>query len=181
MALPADTVQGHLGAGHPAHGGDAGDDLSRAITTTFFGVFQRMRQHSARRAADYDLSITHVRALYELREPLVRERRGGSTSTRRTSPLWSTGSRTSTWWSAPATPATGVKRLVLTSRGAELSGEIMARCSPRAPSSRCWIRGSSGACSTCSRGHRVTGALSAHDARHGPELGAGVGLEPTRP
>ena len=29
-----------------------------------------MRQHSARRAADYDLSVAQVRALYELRDPL---------------------------------------------------------------------------------------------------------------
>ena len=45
-------------------------DLPRQLTALFYGVVQRMKQHSAKRAADYDLSIAQVRALYELREPV---------------------------------------------------------------------------------------------------------------
>jgi DNA-binding MarR family transcriptional regulator len=45
-------------------------DLTRALTATLFGVVQRMKQHSARRSAEYDLSVAQVRALYALREPL---------------------------------------------------------------------------------------------------------------
>jgi DNA-binding MarR family transcriptional regulator len=45
-------------------------DLTRALTSTLFGVLQRMKQHSARRSAEYDLSVAQVRALYFLREPL---------------------------------------------------------------------------------------------------------------
>jgi DNA-binding MarR family transcriptional regulator len=47
-----------------------GDDLARALTATFFGVVQRMKQHSARKAAEWDMSVAQVRALYALREPL---------------------------------------------------------------------------------------------------------------
>ncbi len=47
-----------------------GDDLARALTATFFGVMQRMKQHSARKAAEWDMSVAQVRALYALREPL---------------------------------------------------------------------------------------------------------------
>ena len=56
MAMPADVA--------------SDQDLTRALTATFFGVMQRMRQHSARKAADYDMSVAQVRALYALREPL---------------------------------------------------------------------------------------------------------------
>lgn len=48
----------------------ADGDLTRALTATLFGVLQRMKQHSARRSAEYDLSVPQVRALYFLREPL---------------------------------------------------------------------------------------------------------------
>ena len=45
-------------------------DLARALTATFFGVLQRMKQDTARRAAEWDVSVAQVRALYALREPL---------------------------------------------------------------------------------------------------------------
>jgi DNA-binding MarR family transcriptional regulator len=47
-----------------------GDDLVRALTATFYGLVQRMKQDSARRAAEWDMSVAQVRALYALREPL---------------------------------------------------------------------------------------------------------------
>jgi DNA-binding MarR family transcriptional regulator len=47
-----------------------GDDLGRALTATFYGLVQRMRQDSARRAAEWNMSVAQVRALYALREPL---------------------------------------------------------------------------------------------------------------
>jgi DNA-binding MarR family transcriptional regulator len=46
------------------------EDLARALTATIFGVVQRMKQDSARKAADWDVSVPQVRALYALREPL---------------------------------------------------------------------------------------------------------------
>jgi DNA-binding MarR family transcriptional regulator len=49
---------------------EAKEDLARALTATFFGVVQRMKQDTARRAAEWDMSIAQVRALYALREPL---------------------------------------------------------------------------------------------------------------
>jgi MarR family transcriptional regulator, organic hydroperoxide resistance regulator len=49
---------------------EAGEDLARALTATIFGVMQRMKQESARKAADWDVSVAQVRALYALREPL---------------------------------------------------------------------------------------------------------------
>lgn len=49
---------------------EAKEDLARALTVTFFGVVQRMKQDTARRAAEWDMSIAQVRALYALREPL---------------------------------------------------------------------------------------------------------------
>ena len=49
---------------------EAQEDLARALTVTFFGVVQRMKQDTARRAAEWDMSIAQVRALYALREPL---------------------------------------------------------------------------------------------------------------
>src|SRR5262245_781859 len=55
MALPAE---------------DSGADLGRALTATFYGLVQRMKQDSTRRAAEFDMSVAQVRALYELREPL---------------------------------------------------------------------------------------------------------------
>jgi MarR family transcriptional regulator, organic hydroperoxide resistance regulator len=126
MAVPADTAQEHL-VGGAAGRGTNGDDLSRAITTTFFGVFQRMRQHSTRRAADYDLSVTHVRALYELREPLsmreLAERLYLDPSN-----LTALVDRLEDLDLVERTSDAGdrrVKRLVLTARGAELSGEII--------------------------------------------------------
>ena len=48
----------------------ADDDLARALTATLYGVVQRIKQHSARRAAEFDMSVAQVRALYALREPL---------------------------------------------------------------------------------------------------------------
>jgi DNA-binding MarR family transcriptional regulator len=45
------------------------EELVRALAATFFGVVQRMKQDSARKAAEWDLSVTQVRALYALREP----------------------------------------------------------------------------------------------------------------
>jgi DNA-binding MarR family transcriptional regulator len=56
MAVPAEAL---------------GDDLGRALTATFYGLLQRMKQDSARRAAEFDMSVAQVRALYELREPLA--------------------------------------------------------------------------------------------------------------
>ena len=47
-----------------------GDDLGRALTATFYGLVQRMKQDSARRAAEWDMSVAQVRALYAVREPL---------------------------------------------------------------------------------------------------------------
>jgi DNA-binding MarR family transcriptional regulator len=47
-----------------------GEDLARALTATFFGVVQRIKQVSARKAAEWDMSVAQVRALYALREPL---------------------------------------------------------------------------------------------------------------
>jgi DNA-binding MarR family transcriptional regulator len=49
---------------------EPGDDLARALTATIFGVMQRMKQHSARKAAEWEMSVAQVRALYALREPL---------------------------------------------------------------------------------------------------------------
>lgn len=49
---------------------EAREDLARALTATFFGVVQRMKQDTARRAAEWDMSVAQVRALYALREPL---------------------------------------------------------------------------------------------------------------
>jgi MarR family transcriptional regulator, organic hydroperoxide resistance regulator len=49
---------------------EAREDLARALTATIFGVMQRMKQDSARKAADWDMSVAQVRALYALREPL---------------------------------------------------------------------------------------------------------------
>lgn len=63
MAAPADTAQGTANA-------ISDDDLTRALTVNFFAVSHRMRQLSARRAADHDMSFTQVRALYQLRVPL---------------------------------------------------------------------------------------------------------------
>ncbi|MFI5047414.1 MAG: MarR family winged helix-turn-helix transcriptional regulator [Acidimicrobiia bacterium] len=45
-------------------------DLARALTTTLYGVLQQMKQHSARRSGEFDMSVAQVRALYALREPL---------------------------------------------------------------------------------------------------------------
>ena len=49
---------------------EADEDLARALTATIFGVVQRMKQDSARKAADWDVSVPQVRALYALRDPL---------------------------------------------------------------------------------------------------------------
>jgi DNA-binding MarR family transcriptional regulator len=46
------------------------EDIVRSLVATSFGVVQRMKQHSARKAAEWDMSVTQVRALYALREPL---------------------------------------------------------------------------------------------------------------
>jgi DNA-binding MarR family transcriptional regulator len=46
------------------------EDLARALTATVFRVTQRMKQDSARKAAEWEMSVTQVRALYALREPL---------------------------------------------------------------------------------------------------------------
>jgi DNA-binding MarR family transcriptional regulator len=48
----------------------AREDLARALTATIFGVMQRMKQDSGRKAAEWDMSLAQVRALYALREPL---------------------------------------------------------------------------------------------------------------
>ena len=48
----------------------AREDLARALTATLFGVMQRMKQDSGRKAAEWDMSLAQVRALYALREPL---------------------------------------------------------------------------------------------------------------
>jgi DNA-binding MarR family transcriptional regulator len=45
-------------------------DLARALTATLFCVVQSMKQDTARRAAEWDVSVAQVRALYALREPL---------------------------------------------------------------------------------------------------------------
>jgi DNA-binding MarR family transcriptional regulator len=49
---------------------EAREDLARALAATLFGVVQRMKQDSARKAAEWEMSVTQVRALYALREPL---------------------------------------------------------------------------------------------------------------
>ena len=49
---------------------EAPEDLARALTATIFGVMQRMRQDSGRKAAEWELSLAQVRALYALLEPL---------------------------------------------------------------------------------------------------------------
>ncbi len=123
MAIPADTAQGRA----PAGADDAGDDLSRPLTATFFGVFQRMRQVSARRAADYDLSVAQVRALYELREPLSM-RELADRLFLDPSNLTALVDRLEDLDLVERTSDAGdrrVKRLVLTPRGAQASGEII--------------------------------------------------------
>ncbi|HXY93410.1 MAG TPA: MarR family transcriptional regulator [Acidimicrobiia bacterium] len=50
---------------------ESGEDLGRALTATFYCLVQRMKQESARRAAEFNMSVAQVRALYELREPLA--------------------------------------------------------------------------------------------------------------
>ncbi len=47
----------------------AREELVRALAATLFGVVQRMKQDGARKAAEWDMSVTQVRALYALREP----------------------------------------------------------------------------------------------------------------
>ena len=49
---------------------EAREDLARALTATIFGVVQRIKQDTTRKAADWDMSVAQVRALYALREPL---------------------------------------------------------------------------------------------------------------
>jgi DNA-binding MarR family transcriptional regulator len=49
---------------------EAREDLARALTATIFGVVQRIKQDTTRKAADWDVSVAQVRALYALREPL---------------------------------------------------------------------------------------------------------------
>jgi DNA-binding MarR family transcriptional regulator len=49
---------------------EAREELARALTATIFGVVQRVKQDTTRKAADWDVSVAQVRALYALREPL---------------------------------------------------------------------------------------------------------------
>ena len=49
---------------------EAREDLARALTATIFGLVQRIKQDTTRKAADWDMSVAQVRALYALREPL---------------------------------------------------------------------------------------------------------------
>jgi DNA-binding MarR family transcriptional regulator len=50
---------------------EAREDLARALTATIFGVVQRIKQDTTRKAADWDMSVAQVRALHALREPLA--------------------------------------------------------------------------------------------------------------
>ena len=102
-------------------------DLSQALTATFFGVMQRMKQHSQRAAAEYEMSVAQVRALYELREPLsmreLAERLYLDPSN-----LTALIDRLEELGLVERTADAGdrrVKRLVITARGTELSEEIV--------------------------------------------------------
>jgi DNA-binding MarR family transcriptional regulator len=104
-----------------------GDDLGRALTATFYGLVQRMKQDSARRAAEWDMSVAQVRALYALREPLsMRELADRlyldpSNLTALVDRLEELG-----LVERQADPADRrVKRLVITRKGARLSDEII--------------------------------------------------------
>ncbi len=122
MALPAGTAQGTAA---PGEIGD--DDLSRALTTTFFGVFQRMRQHSARRAADFDMSVAQVRAIYALREPLSMRELADKLFLD-PSNLTALVDRLEVLGLAERTADAGdrrIKRLVLTAKGTRVSEEIV--------------------------------------------------------
>jgi MarR family transcriptional regulator, organic hydroperoxide resistance regulator len=125
MPVPAATARGDTERGGAAPDFEA--DRSRALTALFFGVMQRMKQHSARRAADYDLSVAQVRALYALREPLsMRELADRlfldpSNLTALVDRLEDVGLVERT---ADAEDRR-VKRLVITGRGAELADEVI--------------------------------------------------------
>ncbi|HEX5585766.1 MAG TPA: MarR family transcriptional regulator [Acidimicrobiia bacterium] len=105
----------------------ADTDLSRALTATFFVVMQRMKQHSQRAAAEYEMSVAQVRALYELREPLsmreLAERLYLDPSN-----LTALIDRLEELGLVERTADAGdrrIKRLVITARGTELSEEIV--------------------------------------------------------
>jgi DNA-binding MarR family transcriptional regulator len=106
---------------------EAPEDLARALTATFFGVVQRMKQHSARQAAEWEMSVAQVRALYALREPLsMRELADRlyldpSNLTALVDRLEALGLVERT---ADAEDRR-VKRLVITQKGVELSGKII--------------------------------------------------------
>jgi MarR family transcriptional regulator, organic hydroperoxide resistance regulator len=102
-------------------------DLSRDLTVTFFGVMQRMKQQSQRAAAEFEMSVAQVRALYELREPLsmreLAERLYLDPSN-----LTALVDRLEELGLVERTADAGdrrVKRLVITTRGSELSQEIV--------------------------------------------------------
>ncbi len=46
------------------------EDAPRALTATFFCVMQQIKQAAVRSAAEFEVSVAHVRALYALQEPL---------------------------------------------------------------------------------------------------------------
>ena len=49
---------------------DHAEDASRALTATFLCVMQRIKQETGRSAAEFEVSVAQVRALYALQEPL---------------------------------------------------------------------------------------------------------------
>jgi MarR family transcriptional regulator, organic hydroperoxide resistance regulator len=102
-------------------------DLSRALTATFFGVMQRMKQQSQRAAAEYEMSVAQVRALYELREPLAM-RELADRLYLDPSNLTALVDRLEELELVERTADADdrrVKRLVITARGSELSQEII--------------------------------------------------------
>jgi DNA-binding MarR family transcriptional regulator len=121
MAMPAEAARS--------------DDLTRALTATFFGVFQRMKQHSARKAADYGMSVAQVRALYALREPLSMRELADQLFLD-PSNLTALVDRLEGLGLVERQADAGdrrVKRLVITPRGVELSDEIVGAVFAESP------------------------------------------------
>ena len=85
--------RGQLCCGPMAMPVEAREDLDRALTATI-GVMQRMKQHSARKAADWDMSVAQVRALCA-RDPLSMCEPRSAYLDPSNSPRSSTGSKTS--------------------------------------------------------------------------------------
>jgi DNA-binding MarR family transcriptional regulator len=128
---PAGTAQGSSASTATADG----CDLSGPLTATFFGVFQRMRQISARRAAEHDMSLTQVRALYALREPLSM-RELADRLFLDPSNLTTLVDRLEVLGLVERTADAGdrrIKRLVITAKGSELADTIVAAVFDESP------------------------------------------------